>query len=91
MPLRLVFMGTPDFAVPTLIEIVGRGHDVAAVYTRAPKPAGRGMELQAKPGRARGAALRPSGAHAEDAARRRRPAAAFAPMAPTPPWSSPMG
>ena len=49
MPLRLVFMGTPDFAVPTLVEIVGRGHDVAAVYTRAPKPAGRGMELQPTP------------------------------------------
>ena len=42
-------MGTPDFAVPTLIEIVGRGHEVAAVYTRAPKPAGRGMELQVTP------------------------------------------
>src|SRR5262245_45249235 len=49
MPLRLVFMGTPDFAVPTLAEIVGRGHDVVAVYTRAPKPAGRGMELQPTP------------------------------------------
>jgi methionyl-tRNA formyltransferase len=49
MPLRLVFMGTPDFAVPTLIEIVWRGHDVAAVYTRAPNPAGRGMELQVTP------------------------------------------
>src|SRR6202161_2443781 len=36
-------MGTPDFAVPTLLEIVGSGHDVAAVYTRAPQPAGRGM------------------------------------------------
>jgi methionyl-tRNA formyltransferase len=36
-------MGTPDFAVPTLAEIVGQGHDVAAVYTRPPKPAGRGM------------------------------------------------
>ena len=47
--MRLVFMGTPDFAVPTLIEIVGRGHEVAAVYTRAPKPAGRGMELQVTP------------------------------------------
>jgi methionyl-tRNA formyltransferase len=46
MPLRLVFMGTPDFAVPTLLEIVGRGHEVVAVYTRAPKPAGRGMDLQ---------------------------------------------
>ena len=43
MALRLVFMGTPDFAVPTLLEIVGSGHDVAAVYTRAPQPAGRGM------------------------------------------------
>jgi methionyl-tRNA formyltransferase len=49
MPLRLVFMGTPDFAVPTLCEIVGAGHDVAAVYTRAPKPAGRGMALQPSP------------------------------------------
>jgi methionyl-tRNA formyltransferase len=43
MPLRLIFMGTPDFAVPTLMEIVGRGHEVAAVYTRPPKPAGRGL------------------------------------------------
>ncbi|MEA2870117.1 MAG: methionyl-tRNA formyltransferase [Hyphomicrobiales bacterium] len=49
MPLRLIFMGTPDFAVPTLVELVGRGHEVAAVYTRAPKPAGRGMELQPTP------------------------------------------
>ena len=49
MPLRLIFMGTPDFAVPTLLEIVGRGHEVAAVYTRAAKPAGRGMELQPTP------------------------------------------
>src|SRR5215475_4187884 len=43
MPLRLVFMGTPEFAVPTLAEIVGRGHEVVAVYTRAARPAGRGM------------------------------------------------
>jgi methionyl-tRNA formyltransferase len=49
MTLRLIFMGTPEFAVPTLLEIVGRGHDVAAVYTRAAKPAGRGMELQPSP------------------------------------------
>src|SRR4051812_7475528 len=42
-------MGTPDFAVPTLIDIVGRGHDVVAVYTRAPRPAGRGMELKPSP------------------------------------------
>jgi methionyl-tRNA formyltransferase len=49
MPLRLIFMGTPDFAVPTLIELAARGHEIAAVYTRAPKPAGRGMELQPSP------------------------------------------
>jgi methionyl-tRNA formyltransferase len=47
--LRLIFMGTPDFAVPTLVDIVGRGHDVVAVYTRAPRPAGRGMELKPSP------------------------------------------
>src|SRR5689334_11564917 len=47
--MRLIFMGTPDFAVPTLIEIIGRGHEVVAVYTRAAKPAGRGMDLQVTP------------------------------------------
>src|ERR1044072_8336655 len=47
---RLIFMGTPDFAVPTLIEIVGRGHEVVAVYTRAPKPGGRsGLDFPEKP------------------------------------------
>jgi methionyl-tRNA formyltransferase len=49
MPLRLVFMGTPDFAVPTLLGIVGSGHQVVAAYTRAPQPAGRGMELRESP------------------------------------------
>ncbi len=49
MALRLVFMGTPDFAVPTLLEIVGSGHDVAAVYTRAPQRAGRGMAERPSP------------------------------------------
>jgi methionyl-tRNA formyltransferase len=49
MPLRLVFMGTPDFAVPTLVEIAGRGHEIVAVYTRAPEPAGRGMTLNPSP------------------------------------------
>ena len=49
MPLRLIFMGTPDFAVPTLLELVAHGHEIAAVYTRAPKPAGRGMKLQPSP------------------------------------------
>jgi methionyl-tRNA formyltransferase len=47
--MRIVFMGTPEFAVPTLTEIVGRGHEVAAVYTRAPKPAGRGQAERKSP------------------------------------------
>jgi methionyl-tRNA formyltransferase len=46
MPLRLVFMGSPEFAVPTLTKIVERGHKVVAAYTQPPKPAGRGMEVQ---------------------------------------------
>jgi methionyl-tRNA formyltransferase len=45
----LIFMGTPDFAVPTLLELVAHGHEVVAVYTRAAKPAGRGMKLQLSP------------------------------------------
>ena len=50
MPLRLIFMGTPEFAVPTLVELCGRGHDIAAVYTRPPKPAGRrGLEITHSP------------------------------------------
>jgi methionyl-tRNA formyltransferase len=49
MPLRLIFMGTPEFAVPTLLELVAQGHEIAAVYTRAAKPAGRGMKLQQSP------------------------------------------
>ncbi|MBN9019270.1 MAG: methionyl-tRNA formyltransferase [Rhizobiales bacterium] len=49
MSLRIVFMGTPDFAVPTLTEIIGQGHEVVAVYTRAPKPAGRGLEEKKSP------------------------------------------
>ena len=49
MPLRLIFMGTPDFAVPTLVELAARGHDIAAVYTRAPKPGGRGLDLKSTP------------------------------------------
>ncbi len=49
MSLRLIFMGTPDFAVSALAELVGRGYGIAAVYTRAPKPAGRGMDVQPTP------------------------------------------
>jgi len=43
MALRVVFMGTPDFSVPTLAKLAAQGHDIVAVYTQPPKPAGRGM------------------------------------------------
>lgn len=49
MTLRLAFMGTPDFAVPTLAELVGRGHDIAAVYTQPPRPKGRGYHAEPSP------------------------------------------
>mgnify|MGYP003643130962 CR=1 FL=1 len=42
--MRLAFMGTPDFAVPTLEALVAAGHEVAAVYTQPPRPAGRGKK-----------------------------------------------
>ncbi|MEQ4597921.1 MAG: methionyl-tRNA formyltransferase, partial [Methylobacteriaceae bacterium] len=47
--MRVVFMGTPDFAVPTLARLAGDGHTIAAVYTRAPARAGRGMALRPSP------------------------------------------
>ena len=49
MPLRLVFMATPRFAVPTLSELVGQGHAVVAVYTQPPRAAGRGMLSRKSP------------------------------------------
>lgn len=48
--LRIVFLGTPEFAVPTLLEIIGQGHEVVACYTQPPRPAGRrGLELKKSP------------------------------------------
>jgi methionyl-tRNA formyltransferase len=49
MSLRIAFFGTPSFAVPTLTEIVGHGHDVAAVYTQPPRAAGRGLAARPSP------------------------------------------
>lgn len=43
--MKIIFMGTPPFAVPTLDALVAAGHEVIAVYTRAPQPAGRGKAL----------------------------------------------
>ena len=49
MTLRLAFMGTPEFAVPTLAELIAQGHDIAAVYSQPPRPKGRGMALEPGP------------------------------------------
>ncbi|MEL6299955.1 MAG: methionyl-tRNA formyltransferase [Pseudomonadota bacterium] len=47
--LRVIFMGTPDFSVPTLSEILSAGHEVAAVYSQPPRPAGRGQAERPSP------------------------------------------
>jgi methionyl-tRNA formyltransferase len=47
--LRLVFMGAPEFAVPTLVELIGQGHEIAAVYTQPARPKGRGLAVEATP------------------------------------------
>src|SRR6201992_2690831 len=47
--MRLAFMGTPDFAVGVLAELVSAGHEIAAVYTQPPRPRGRGQALQPSP------------------------------------------
>ena len=49
MSLRVVFMGTPEFAVPSLSEILAAGHEVVCVYTQPPRKAGRGQALTKSP------------------------------------------
>jgi len=49
MTLRLAYLGTPEFAVPTLAELIAQGHDIAAVYSQPPRPKGRGMALEPGP------------------------------------------
>lgn len=55
--MRIAFMGTPDFAVPTLERLVADGHDVAAVYTQPARRAGRGKAVTASPVQQRAEAL----------------------------------
>ncbi|MBU0555557.1 MAG: methionyl-tRNA formyltransferase [Alphaproteobacteria bacterium] len=55
--MRIIFMGTPDFAVPTLDALVAAGHEIAAVYTQPPRPAGRGKAPRPSPIQARAEAL----------------------------------
>src|SRR3712207_2392118 len=47
--MRIAFLGTPDFAVQALAELVAAGHEIAAVYTQPPKPRGRGQETRPSP------------------------------------------
>src|ERR1700748_40666 len=47
--MRLAFLGTPDFAVPTLTELVGQGHEIAAVYSQPARPKGRGLASEPSP------------------------------------------
>lgn len=56
--MRIAFMGTPQFAVPTLDRLIADGHDIAAVYTQPPRRAGRGKALTASPVQVRAEALR---------------------------------
>jgi methionyl-tRNA formyltransferase len=55
--MRIIFMGTPDFAVPTLEALHGAGHDIAVVYTQPPRPAGRGKAERPSPVQLRAEAL----------------------------------
>jgi len=56
-PMRVIFMGTPDFSVPVLDALVDAGHDVVAVYSQPPRPAGRGKKDRPSPVQARAEAL----------------------------------
>ena len=47
--MRIAFLGTPDFAVPALAELVAAGHEIAAVYAQPPAPRGRGQEVRPSP------------------------------------------
>ena len=55
--MRIVFMGTPDFSVATLDALIEAGHEIAAVYTQPPRPAGRGKQLRPSPVQLRAEAL----------------------------------
>jgi methionyl-tRNA formyltransferase len=72
--MRLVYMGTPDFAVPALAALIAAGHEIACVYTQPPRPAGRGHKEQRSPvhelAAVRGLAVRTPSTLKADAAQR---------------------
>jgi methionyl-tRNA formyltransferase len=55
--MRIIYMGTPDFAVPTLEKLAEAGHSIVAVYSQPPRPAGRGKALRPTPVHARAEAM----------------------------------
>ena len=55
--MKIVFMGTPDFSVPALLQLLNSGHDIVAVYTQPPRPAGRGKKERKSPVHAKASAL----------------------------------
>ena len=88
--MRIVFMGTPDFAVPTLERLLAAGHEVAAVYTQPPRAAGPRPQCT----EIAGSGLRRDeghpGAHAASVSRARPSSQRSATSNPMPPSSSPM-
>ena len=88
-PMRIIFMGTPDFAVPTLRAILETGHEVVSVYTQPPRAAGRGLALRKSP--VQQAAEGALSCRHTRALKRARSRSAFARSMPTPRSSSPMG
>lgn len=55
--MKIIYMGTPDFAVPALEALVAAGHEIVAVYSQPPRPAGRGKALRPSPVHARAEAI----------------------------------
>ncbi len=65
--LRLAFMGTPDFAAASLAALIAAGHDIAAVYSQPPRPAGRGQQPRPSPVQQLGGIPWPAGPDARPA------------------------
>ena len=89
MTFRIAFFGTPAFAVPTLTEIVGQGHEVVAVYSQPPRPAGRGMAERKSPVHETAERFGLPVCTPRSAPQRRRGRAHSPRSAPMSPWSSP--
>ena len=66
MSLRLAFMGSPAFALPTLEALIAAGHEIACVYSQPPRPAGRGKQERPTPVARVRSSARDRGAHAEE-------------------------